>query len=773
MSERPPEGWDAQATPPTAVEATDEVLAGHLRRRAARTAPRTLTAAILERVDDTAPQRRWRLTLAAWRPRMAVAVSGLTLAVVAGLLYVNTTPPPIATDRGSPSPSAPVPASPVASGPVWDPTQRALTPPELLRILATDPVQGTVLIVDDQITKLAMRCPAALPSRLETCPGGKLVNAGSAVGAPLGGHLPFDAASDIQGPLALQVTTGPNLDFLGSVVANGTRMEFHASDLVMRSAMGGLFVVPAWLWASPQVPCPSLPDTPEPMLTSELGLPAPRLTCWPTDWLTDTETTDPSRGMMVGFPVQHGAHAAFAAGASSAANPSQGVYLVRDWAGYGEVLARLAPLTIPSDDALGPIPEPIVPPSPSTAGGMVMSSDELVSRVLDGSLKAGSVAVASIPASAVKILPSATDVPPKSRWAIVSDSRLVRVDGGIAKGLVGVQAFKVETTGTILVLGTVSTGPSGAALDGADLLPIPDELSAVHGWLRAGPPLPCPKSAAGAGSSGVPGKIPTVWSQCPGVWILPSDVDPWAGPPNNVQATDGSGSVKIGDGSVPAGTLHVQDGAPGADGLAREGDWLVRVARTNPCQPWMYCAFQLDPQPAPGVTWYELVGPIAAPEAAVSIPGRPSTSRIVLTREQLVAAVGGGNIPIGSIVVARAVIAPVIVPSFPPDTGAVAGKIGPILVYWASDPTLSAPDLHQIALLVRPDGDLDYLGPVAIGPANDGSTNALFLVQTLQGPALIRRIDCDSPPAPAVCPLAEGDTKTLTLGPVFVPAPAP
>ena len=159
MSERPPEGWDTQATPPTSVEVTDEVLAGHLRRRGARTAPRALTAAILTRVDETVPQRRWRLTLAAWRPRMAVAVSGLALALVAGLLYVNTTPR-IGTDRASPSPSTLVPSSPVASGPVWDPSQRALTPPELLRILATHPASGTTLIVDDQVTKLDPNCPA-------------------------------------------------------------------------------------------------------------------------------------------------------------------------------------------------------------------------------------------------------------------------------------------------------------------------------------------------------------------------------------------------------------------------------------------------------------------------------------------------------------------------------------------------------------------------------------------------------------------------------------
>ncbi len=707
---------------------------------------------------------------------MAVAVSGLTLALVAGLLYVNATPR-IGTDRASPSPSALVPASPVASGPVWDPSQRALTPPELLRILATHPASGTTFIVDDQVTKLDPACPA------QGACYGTLVNAGIEVEPPIGGHLPFDGASDIAGPVALQVTTGPNLDFLGSVVSNGTRMGFRASDLAKRSAMGGLFVVPAWIVSGRPVSCPASSGTPVP--TTELGLPAPYLDCAPWTWLTD-ESVQPvtvgpdgvvtSRPPADGLAVQPGAYESFApnpAGAGAQTTPRQGVFLVRDWAGYGEVLARLEPLAIPSNDAVVRIPEPTVPPSPSTAGGIVMSSDELVARVLDGSLKAGSIAVASITASAVKILPPATDVPPKSRWTIVSGSRLVRVDGGIANGLVGVQAFEVETTGTILVLGTVSTGPSGAALDGADVLPIPDELSAVHGWLRVGPPLPCPRSASGPGSSGVPGKIPTVWSQCPGVWILPPTMTRGQGRRTTSRRPTARAASRSAIGPCPRGRCMSRTPLRAPTGRPGRATGSCALPRRIRVELWMYCAFQLEPQPAPGVTWYELVGPIAAPEAAVSIPGRPSTSRIVLTQDQLVASVGGGNVPIGSIVVARALIAPVIVPSFPPDAGAVAGKIGPMRVYWASDPTLSAPDLHQIALRVRPDGDLDYLGPVSIGQANDGSTNALFLVQTLQGPVLIRRIDCDSPPAPAVCPLAEGDTKTVTLGPVFVPAPAP
>src|SRR6185295_12528762 len=120
---------------------------------------------------------------------------------------------------------------------------------------------------------------------------------------------------------------------------------------------------------------------------------------------------------------------------------------------------------------------------------------------------------------------------------------------------------------------------------------------------------------------------------------------PWASPPNNVQATDGSGSIRIGDRSVPKGTLHVQDGAPGAEGQPREGVWLVRAAKASDCPPGHLCVLHLEPQPAWGVTWYALVGPIALPHAAAVAPAPPSAplpSGIVLNQDQLVSAVGSG-----------------------------------------------------------------------------------------------------------------------------------
>jgi hypothetical protein len=114
----------------------------------------------------------------------------------------------------------------------------------------------------------------------------------------------------------------------------------------------------------------------------------------------------------------------------------------------------------------------------------------------------------------------------------------------------------------------------------------------------------------------------------------------------------------------------------------------------------------------------------------------------------------------------------VILPSFPPEEGTVAGKIGPIRVHWASDPSLTADDLHQIALRVRPDGELDYLGPVDVSrDGADGSTYGLFVVQTAQGPNLVRRTECAVPLTPDICPLASGEARTVNLGPVFVLKP--
>ena len=217
----------------------------------------------------------------------------------------------------------------------------------------------------------------------------------------------------------------------------------------------------------------------------------------------------------------------------------------------------------------------------------------------------------------------------------------------------------------------------------------------------------------------------------PGAWILPSDDDPWAGPPNIVQASDGSGSGKIGDPSVPKGTLHVQDGAPGAAGEPAEGDWLVRVAKTNPCLPGCTARFNATPAAARS----HLVRALRTDRrSGCRRASRTLASGIVLTQDQLVAPSEAAN-PGRQHRGRQGTIAPVIllVPHRPGrrrrQDRADAGVLG-------LRPEPQRPGPASDRLRVRPDGDLDYLGPVAIGQANDGSTNALFLVQTLQGPVL-------------------------------------
>jgi hypothetical protein len=836
MSERATGDQDPRAV----SEIPDETLAAHLDRRARRPAPRALTASIMARVAEATPERRWRLTVAAWRPRFIGATSALALVLVAGLLVISALPAPVGTERGSPPPS---PAGPPPSGPIWDPTVRALTPPELLRIMATDPPVGTTLIVDDQIVSGALVSCAVGPN---SCATGRLVNAGTLVAAPPGGHMPFDAGPTISGPLAFEVGLGSVLVFLGGVVSNGTRLEFTATDLARRSAMGGLFVIPAWIHRGPVVACPSVVAPHAPLPTSEVGLPAPEIQpCSGVVYLTDADPgpapyripdADPDA-----FPVQQDAYQRFAPDPRDDGSASGGVFLVRDWAGYGEILARLEPVPIPpvdtgqatarpptsttwdptvrpltpsesarivaahppfgtilivddeitegvfdcatpgacpdgllstgtavyapvyappgghlprtvtgkipgpvalrigdgghleflgtvagdgqqidfttvdvatgerdrlyivpswlwreaplpcptsgrtpppspiselglpaphtdicgganylSDDApnlplsgtpvdgllvqnqayreFAPNPddagapregvylvrgwgrvgevvarfEPIAIPAPAPAptdapsapaivapttptAGRVMTADEFVGRVLDGTLASGSIVVADIPASAVSVLsPTGAgtgEVTGQSRWSIHAGGGLVRVDGIAQDGIAGRQAFLVEPSRAVLTLGGVTVDDIGSL-----------GLLMAHGWLRNGPPLPCPAPAHPI-ATGIGGE-PLAWSQCPGTWILPTAADPWPGPGDY---------AKVGDGSMPAGTLHVQDNALGTYVEASEGVWLVRRVFSNACPPWAYCPLTPADRPGPGVSWYELVGPVAAP----------------------------------------------------------------------------------------------------------------------------------------------------------------
>ena len=127
----------------------DELLAAHLRRRGNRPAPADLARSVLARVAETSPELRWRIALISWRPRLAFVAAGAAVVFIASLLLVAPPAGPVGTSPTS-SPSSSVPSSTT-----WDPTQRALTPPEFQRVLAAHPAAGTVLIVDDQIRSVA------------------------------------------------------------------------------------------------------------------------------------------------------------------------------------------------------------------------------------------------------------------------------------------------------------------------------------------------------------------------------------------------------------------------------------------------------------------------------------------------------------------------------------------------------------------------------------------------------------------------------------------
>ena len=253
----------------------------------------------------------------------------------------------------------------------------------------------------------------------------------------------------------------------------------------------------------------------------------------------------------IGLAVQNGAQRSVRARLRGT-NPGPGIYLVRDWAGYGEILARLEPLPIPPDEARGPTHRTKCP-----AHGPARDRrrhrhdvDELVGRVLDGTLGAGSFAIASIPSDAV------SDPPDHGLGARtypcdhpVPDARRIRVHGVAKNGIVGVQAFLVEPAGTVLALGQAATGPTGSALEGTDVLP--KRMGVARSTAGCGSGRPCLPEVQDGPRTQASSADPLSWSQCPEHWILPSADDPWAGPPNSVQATDGSGIMTIGDRSVP------------------------------------------------------------------------------------------------------------------------------------------------------------------------------------------------------------------------------
>ena len=617
MSDRPPRLSD-----PAAIEIPDEVLGEHLARRASRPAPRALAASIMARVDGTVPERRWRLAVAAWRPRMAWAASGLALVLVVALLAINAMPVPVGTVRGSPTAGA----SAVPSSPYWDPTQRALTPPELQRILATHPAKGTTLIVDDQIVAALVSCPT-----FRDCATGQLVNADTFVTAPPNAYLPFGDGTTIPGPLALQVGSGPNLVFLGAVVSNGLRLEFAARDLAQRSAMGGLFVIPGWIHRGAVVPCPSIVAPHAPLPTSELGLPAPEVsTCSGGVYLTDSNPGPPPYGAGGGdpnaFPVQQEAYQLFASDPADG-TASRGVFLVRDWAGYGEVLAGLQPIGIPTIDASAPrigttwiaTERPLAPAElvrvlaqQPPVGTVLIVDDEIAEAVFDCASPGACPSGTLIAAGTLVYAPVGGRLPV-----------MPRVPGPLA--------FRIGDSRHLVFLGSVAHNGPTMDFTATDLAPViaTDGLYVVPAWLwRRGP-------AGGAPVVTVPPPTPTSELGLP---APPTDICDGAN-----YLTDDAPTLPLT--SLPHDGILVQhrayeDFAPSPDdvGTARLAVYLVRN-----WGDYGEIVGRLEPVEIPAAT---SVGP--GPSTEPTTPASPASR--VMPVDEFVGRVLDGSLPAGALV---------------------------------------------------------------------------------------------------------------------------
>ena len=614
MSERPPAGWDAQAA--------DGAGSADPRRRARRASPargaptgtlaRALATSIVTRVDETAPERRWRLVrghLAA-EDRRCGEWPDTRPAGGAALRRRRRRP-------GTGGPPTPSPATwhasrarrPPAS--TWDPTVRALTPPELLRVLATSPAPGTVLIVDDQIVPFLVSVRASRSTARRASSG--TTRACASRHRPAGTchtrSTRRSATTSIMGPLALQVGSGPNLVFLGAVVSNGLRMAFTARRTsLQRSAMGGLFVIPAWIHRTGPRPLPDERWDPGARCPPRSWA-CPRPTSRRLRWRSYLSDTDPRIAAVRGRPRPDVVHASRATRtallvvpgrrtgrpATASSSSVTGPATARSWPGSSRCF-------IPSDEAIGPTPEPTVEPtvgpSPSTAGGIVMSVDELIRRVLDGSARAGLDRRRVDPVQAVseRWAPGAVHSCPQlcPMWHLFAGTRsidvVVSMQAPAPQSIVGVQAFLVLDDGSVRALGPVATGPTGGPLDGCGAsVPIADGLSVVHGWLRLGPPLLCPQRPAPL-ETGILGE-PLSWSQCPGTWILPFAGRSVGGSPDSAarRRRPGSGSPSATSPCPPGRSMSrtARSGAGsrprGALARSRGGDERLPAVGPLPC----------------------------------------------------------------------------------------------------------------------------------------------------------------------------------------------
>ena len=259
---------------------------------------------------------------------------------------------------------------------------------------------------------------------------------------------------------------------------------------------------------------------------------------------------------------------------------------------------------------------PSAPPASATAtgsaqagGAIVWPKDDLIDHVAAGSIPSGRVVVTDLrPSDLVTYLDQSFRSCPQlcPRWlltagnthAVVLQSMLEPVPTTTAGRL----AFLVEDR-SLRLLGPADTTADGSAFT-TDLVATDRSgssgrglmFTAVHGWLREGPLVPCPapiRPLASAFPTGIDQR-PIAFS-CPWTWIQPTSADPAVPNPD--------GSTTIGR---PPGSLLVQNGAGGADQTPREGDYLVRPQLA--CPPGVYCAFI----PVEGRRW-ELIGEIVGP----------------------------------------------------------------------------------------------------------------------------------------------------------------
>jgi hypothetical protein len=256
--------------------------------------------------------------------------------------------------------------------------------------------------------------------------------------------------------------------------------------------------------------------------------------------------------------------------------------------------------------------EPSVGASPSASGVAVSSGtivwgvDDLVARLAAGSLRTGDVVVTDLvdgdlsPFWPVGVAHSCPQLCPM--WKLGSGEAAITIYQSMLEPAptttTGRLGFLVDDR-SLRLLGPVTTSSDGGAvaLTPAAVPPgRPGTFTAVHGWLRDGPLVPCP-APIGPQASGLPVGLDQqrIGFRCPWTWIQPTAAFP------GVTNADGSGSI-----GLPAGGLFVQNGADGSSQTAREGDFLVRPVLA--CPPGVYCAFV----PVEGRHW-DLIGDAVGP----------------------------------------------------------------------------------------------------------------------------------------------------------------